>query len=62
MAEAWEQYNSHETGDYVMFCLWLGAFDVKCEKCKTNWSMGHTYPMGDEKYYGFKRKGMDAFF
>lgn len=65
--ESWEQYNSNETADYVMFLLWLEnrlnlEGRTKCEKCENHWGMGNTYPAGQKKYFGFKKKGIEAFF
>lgn len=61
LAESWEEYNSNETGAYIKFLLWLGCRDL-CEKCQKAWGFGTNYPSDEQKHYGFKRKGMEAFF
>jgi hypothetical protein len=33
-----------------------------CKKHDDHWSFGKTYPSDEQKYFGFLRQGMEAFF
>lgn len=57
---SWEKYNSKETGEYIKFCLWLNGKNV-CKKHGKHWGFGTQYPSDNEKYFGFKKQGMEAF-
>lgn len=57
--KTWEQFVSYETGAYVKFMLGIAT---NCKSCKDNWSMKHTHNSDSQKYFGFKRKGMEQFF
>lgn len=65
--ESYETYNSNETGSYVKFLLDIGnhlhnSKGEKCEKHNKYWSLAKNYPSDDEKHFGYKKKGMEAFF